>query len=72
MSEAKFIKRFPEYSQWKTWLNGEEQVGDRAGVVGGCVGFVGCCTQGGGGWTNSKGGFLGVHPWLRHGSKKGR
>jgi hypothetical protein len=71
MSEAKFIKRFPEYSQWKTWLNGEEQVGDRAGVVGGCVGFVGCCTQGGGGMDKQQGGISWSTPmaqtWLKEG-----
>lgn len=26
MGEGQFSKKFPEYSQWKSWLNSEEQV----------------------------------------------
>lgn len=34
LSEAQFCRRFPEYSQWRSWNNGEEQVGDEQGRKG--------------------------------------
>lgn len=41
LSEAQFCRRFPEYSQWRSWNNGEEQVGDEQARMGeGCT--AGC------------------------------